>query len=97
MSEVEYVTDWRGNEIRVGTLVLYPRTSGRSCEIQEGYVEQITPVERRKYNYDTREYEQVVEYKYKILPTRNSRNFYRGEPKPVTIHIGDNVTSLEGP
>jgi hypothetical protein len=97
MSEVEYTTDWRGNEIRVGTLVLYPRMSGRSCEIQEGYVEQLSPVERRKYNYDTREYEQVTEYKYKILPTRSSRGFGRGQPRTVTIHIGENVTSLEGP
>lgn len=33
--------DWRGNEWGVGSVILYPRMSGRSCEIQEGTVERI--------------------------------------------------------
>jgi hypothetical protein len=28
--------DWRGNALTPGCVVLYPRTSGRSCEVQEG-------------------------------------------------------------
>jgi hypothetical protein len=30
--------DWRGNAYMVGSLVLYPRLDGRSCEIAEGRV-----------------------------------------------------------
>lgn len=31
-------TDWRGNTYAVGSLVLYPRLSGRSCHMCEGTV-----------------------------------------------------------
>ncbi|MEU7096037.1 hypothetical protein [Kitasatospora aureofaciens] len=32
------LTDWRGNEYGVGDIILYPRISGRSCEISEATV-----------------------------------------------------------
>lgn len=34
-------TDWRGHTVEVGSLVLYPRASGRSVEIMEGEVVEI--------------------------------------------------------
>lgn len=39
-------TDWRGNTIKVGDLVLYPRMSSRSVEIREARVTDIYQVYR---------------------------------------------------
>lgn len=38
MSNEIVAVDFRGNEIRVGDTVLYPRMSGRSCEMTEAQV-----------------------------------------------------------
>lgn len=46
------LTDWRGNQFTVGSLVLYPRMSGRSAEIQEATVTDIWMVYRCPENFD---------------------------------------------
>lgn len=45
MSNEIVAVDFRGNEIRVGDTVLYPRMSGRSVEMTEARVERIIEVE----------------------------------------------------
>lgn len=46
MTAAEIVAvDFRGAEIRVGDIVLYPRMSSRSCEMTEARVERIDVVE----------------------------------------------------
>jgi hypothetical protein len=40
--------DWRGNTYTVGTLVLYPRLDGRSCEMAEGHILSMTEVYRNE-------------------------------------------------
>jgi len=37
-------TDWRGNDYAKGTLILYARMSGRSCEMAEGVVKDLYEV-----------------------------------------------------
>lgn len=37
-------TDWRGNDYTEGTLILYARMSGRSCEMAEGVVVELYEV-----------------------------------------------------
>lgn len=95
MSDDLEVIDWRGNPIRVGTCVLYPRMSGRSVEMQEGFVEEIKPVVRERYNYETKEREPVTEYSFKITRDRSSR-FDKWAEKSVWILIGENVTAVTG-
>ncbi|TDB90942.1 hypothetical protein E1264_03815 [Actinomadura sp. KC216] len=45
------LTDWRGNEYGVGDLVLYPRMSGRSCEVREARVLDIWQVHYDDYKW----------------------------------------------
>ena len=79
-------TDFRGNTFTIGDTVVYPRMSGRSCELQEGIVLAMKPYTEEKFigfkypdsrKYEDRIYETVTKYKVKIKPTRNSRGFYR--------------------
>lgn len=46
MSNETIAVDFRGNEIRVGDTVLYPRMSGRSCEMTEAEVVDIIAHEK---------------------------------------------------
>lgn len=98
-------TDWRGNTYDVGSTVLYPRMSGRSCEMQEGIVLEIKKFTDTRYRHeqnpdDGKWYynsEEFENYKVKIKPTRSSRDFWRDgseDYKPVWIHIGENVTAV---
>lgn len=85
-------TDFRGNEINVGDAVFYPRSVGRSVEMQEGVVLEIKAYEDDhllwnkafdrelpvdEVNWRYRR-EPCTSYKYKIQPTRSSR-FNRNE------------------
>lgn len=100
MSAVESVVDWRGNEIRVGSTVVYPRMSGRSCEIQEGTVEAIFRHAQDRTIYAGRDAEgswireKVPAYRFRIMPTRSTRFGRWGAKKAVTIQIGENVTAI---
>lgn len=106
--EVESAIDWRGHEYAVGDTVIYPRMSGRSCEIQEGVVEKIVEYDSPRSRAvqdatgtvirdenDRVTYERVIEVgrKVRIRPTRNSRRFYRWDEKAVWIQIASNVTA----
>lgn len=100
MTAVEAVVDWRGNEIRVGSTVLYPRMSGRSCEIQEGTVEAIFRHEQDRLVWAGTDpetgrgvWDKFPAYKFRITPTRSTRFRRWGDAKPVTIHLGENVTA----
>lgn len=97
------LTDWRGNEYGIGDLVLYPRMSGRSCEMQEGTVTSVHLVYRDPERWEWKRVADGVEppegsdteERVQILPSRSSRDFSRwGKPKPVTLTIVGNVTVL---
>lgn len=90
------ILDWRGNPLVIGRPVLYPRQMGHFVEMQEGILEAITPVERQRYNHETREYEPHTAYKFRILPTAGSRFGARRDERPVTISVGNNVTAITG-
>ena len=95
----EAVTDWRGNEIKVDSHVVYPRASGRSVEMREAVVLEIVRHEKdRSVNWrrdpETGKYvwDDVPAYKFRLQPTgRSSRDFHNGE-KPVWVQNGENVT-----
>lgn len=106
MTEQITVTDFRGNTFTVGDTVLYPRMSGRSCELQEGVVVELKPFEDFRY-FDNPKWgeegeprwvrEDFTNHKVRIQPTRSSRfhrtgTDWRGEAvKPVWIQLGENV------
>lgn len=80
------VKDWRGNEYGVGSVVLYPRASGRSVEMQEGTVERLWYV---AYSRETWKWEEVSEgtpeavLRAKVRPNgRGSRDFFRTDTEP---------------
>lgn len=117
MMDDRQIVDFRGNIYRVGDTVVYPRMSGRSCELQEAIVVEIKPFNDTRYvenpafdpNAPSDNYRKVnqrhipetfINYKVKVLPTRNSRGFYRTgtnsydqdkEVSPVWIQIKENV------
>lgn len=95
-SEDYTVIDWRGNPVKVGSRVLYPRMSGRSCEMQEGIIEEVKPFADTRWNPDTREREEFTNHKFKIIPTASSRGFSRWSGQSVWIQIGENVTAVTG-
>jgi hypothetical protein len=84
MTTPDTLTDWRGNTYTIGDRVLYPRTSGRSCEIQEG---RITKINRREDG-------QVKSIS--IMPFRSSRFGY-GPSTAVSITIISNITRVMEP
>ena len=99
--EVDEFIDWRGVAVGVGDTVLYPRVSGRSCEMQEGTVLSIredgtrTVIERAPTADDPWHYNRisVPQYRVTIKPSRSSRGFYRdADLKAVGIRLGENVT-----
>ncbi|WP_440100059.1 hypothetical protein [Streptosporangium sp. H16] len=49
--EPRTLTDWRGNPYTVGTLIFYPRMSGRSCEMVEAVVVEIYDAVRDSDKY----------------------------------------------
>lgn len=85
-------TDFRGNEYKVGDIILYPRMSGRSCEMQEAIVLEIKEFEDTRWiwnpyydknvpphpvtNPRTLD-EKFTNFKVRVQPTRSSRDFYR--------------------
>lgn len=84
--DVNAAVDWRGIVFNVGELVLYPRMSGRSCEIQEGTVLAIKERHYFRQKFvgwsgeqfkSDRLYEDVPAFdrKVNIKPTHSSRNF----------------------
>lgn len=79
------LTDWRGNTYTIGDRVLYPRTSGRSCEMQEGRVLKVNRKDGTKVSSIT------------IQPYRSSRHFGRWDGKAVGITIIDNITKVMEP
>lgn len=97
---VDELEDWRGNKIVPGGLVLYPRMSGRSCEMQEARVQAIVEKPERKQVYDYTRRKHVDDgplYKIVVVPLNSSRSFGRfgSDPnKPVTIQITENITAL---
>lgn len=104
MTDKITVEDFRGNTYGVGDTVLYPRMSGRSCELQEGTVVEIKWYEDSEYYRDepsgrwlTRP---VQKHKVRVQPTKSSRfgrnavNWAGTETKPVWISIGENVVKV---
>jgi hypothetical protein len=57
-SEAMKLTDWRGAEYGAGDTILYPRMSGRSCEIAEATVVDIW---QAYYDFDTYKWKRVAE------------------------------------
>jgi hypothetical protein len=47
---IEKLTDWRGNTIERGTIVLYPKLFGRSAVIAEGEVVDIFQTRSSEYS-----------------------------------------------
>ncbi len=99
--QVASYTDWRGHTVEVGSLVLYPRASGRSVEVMEGEVVEI--FETRECH--TRGRERPTEDDWSkwstprttIRPIRSSRfdsqKSWRGSPKRNAIVFDhENVT-----
>jgi hypothetical protein len=99
--------DFRGKEYNVGDIILYPRMSGRSCEMQEAEVVQIKEFGSQRqvrnpyfddsipFDYRTNPrhiYKKFMDYKVQVRPTRGSRGFYRDkDAKPVWISIKENI------
>ncbi|MFG1709197.1 hypothetical protein ACFLIM_39000 [Nonomuraea sp. M3C6] len=100
------LTDWRGNPYTVGTLIFYPRMSGRSCEIQEGEVLDIYEAvyDRRTYRgwmrYDAANPDhegEERETRVKVQPTgRSSRDFYRTNHQVKRDEHGEIVRDENG-
>jgi hypothetical protein len=88
------LTDWRGNEYGVGSKILYPRSEGRSVEMQEGIVEKITPRRVTRYNYQTKRDETKTEHTVQVRQTRSSRFTAWTEAKLVTITVWRNITAV---
>jgi len=91
------LTDWRGNDYGVGDLVLYPRASGRSLEMQVGTVVAIKPYGYKRYPYDDSDEVEEMRHKVVIHPINSSRfstGGYRSVEKDVTITITTNITAL---
>jgi hypothetical protein len=99
------LTDWRGNPYAIGTLIFYPRMSGRSCEIQEGIVLDIWDVvrDRSKFawirfdasNPSHQDTERVT--RIKVQPTgRSSRDFYRSNHQVKRDEHGEVVLDENG-
>lgn len=91
------LTDWRGNKYTVGSLVLYPRTFGSSCEIAEATVLSITYRKHRGSGYWKPD--GTVEMSVMILPKEGSRTQsikqYRGRARyPVKITNTENLTAV---
>lgn len=100
------LTDWRGNPYAIGTLILYPRMSGRSCEVQEGTVLDIYEAvyDRRNHRGWTR-YDaanpnhqgQERETRVKVQPTgRSSRDFYRSNRQVRRDEHGEIIRDENG-
>ena len=88
------LTDWRGVEYGVGSKILYPRSEGRSVEMQEGIVEKITPRRVTRYNYQTKRDETKTEHTVQVRQTRSSRFTAWTEAKLVTITVWRNITAV---
>jgi hypothetical protein len=102
------LADWRGNPYTVGTMIFYPRMSGRSCEIQEGIVLDIwEAVEDRSKAWRTTwvrldpnnpaHQDKERETRVKVQPTgRSSRDFYRSNHKVKRDEHGEIVYDEKG-
>lgn len=95
--------DWRGNLIKEGSTVLYPRASGRSVEIREATVLEVWRREEDRYHFewdtdaDGKRHgvrRELPAYVFKLEPTgRTSRfEFWGDEKAHVWIQNGENVT-----
>lgn len=97
------LTDWRGTEYGVGDTVIYPRQSGRSVEVKEAVVLDISKFYRDSdWNWQRMPEEGLTvgnpktEIRVKVQPFKASRFGYRDEKfKPATIHNIENITVLE--
>jgi hypothetical protein len=81
----DVLQDWRGNAYTIGDRILYPRMSGRSCEMQEGRVTKINRDDKGKVS------------SVGVQPHRSSRYFGRYSGKAVTILIVNNITRVLEP
>lgn len=70
MSDIEFLTDWLGNEFRVGDRVIYSSSSQRTG-INFGIVERIDAVDRKVYRGNG-EYGTQSEKRVKIRPEKSS-------------------------
>ncbi|MFI6813242.1 hypothetical protein ACIBG7_12560 [Nonomuraea sp. NPDC050328] len=101
-------TDWRGNTYTIGTTVLYPRMSSRSCEITEGVVIDIWDAiyDPKVYKWvradpDNPTHQAITgrdrEPRVKIQPNgRGSRNFYRSDSRPARDENGEYILDARG-
>jgi hypothetical protein len=96
------LTDWRGNEYGVGDTVIYPRQSGRSVEVKEAVVLDISKFYRDSdWNWQRMPEEGLTvgnpetEIRVKVQPFRSSRFNYSDEYRPATITNWQNITYLE--
>lgn len=86
-------TDMIDREYRAGDIVAYAATVGRSAGLTVGMVRRINRLDstgelvtKRKYNYDTREYEFEDSCTVRIAPLVDSANrFERWTARDVTI------------
>jgi len=95
--DLDYLTDWRGNECRVGDLIVYPSMSGRSCEIVEGVVTRIYEAQREWYGFQGIRPENDPWYpRVRVQPTgRGSRSFYRTDHVLEWLDAEGNVVEWE--
>lgn len=104
-----HMTDWRGRSYQTGDGIVYPRMSGRSCEMSDGMVTDIweTRRDREKWEWVRKDpgapWQEGDEWRVQIQPYNSSRDFGRGgwghnADKPlskVTIIVIDNITVID--
>lgn len=104
-SNVEESTDFRGNTIRVGDTVVYPKQTGDTLEMRESVVLEILVTDGidTVFNLEWPDNGgpkfldvEAPYYKYRLQPIRSSRyNAWQGNPKAVWIQNGMNVVKVE--
>jgi hypothetical protein len=88
--------DWRGHYYDVGSTVIYAQNIGsHSIGMVEATVLKIIPTSTRRWNYETRKYEDVPSAKVQLLPKAfSSADWHENPPRPVTITVIENITAV---
>lgn len=83
--DVGKFTDWRGNEVKVGDLIAYPVTVGRSASIATGIVLRIW---KKKHPYQ----DGAFNHRISVQPTDRASNHWRYSYKP---DVPEKVSTLQ--
>lgn len=86
------VKDWRGNEIKVGSKIIWPGRSGSSMWMTEGEVVDIEIKKDSRWNGT-----QIEEFEVPVLKVKSlgTTNFWKNQTDKIsTIHVISRVTVL---